>query len=146
VRAHLFAAALLWSMVGLGLCSAGTFWILTSGSARSVPILILAILVGLAKERFVLRRTARRIAERIERRGDGRCIGGFLSWKSWILVLAMMALGRLLRASPLSPIARGAIYAAVGAALAAASVWLWRRWRWPGESPQAQAGLRRPSV
>lgn len=145
-RAHLFAAALLWSMVGLGLATPGAVWILSGDSTWSVPILVLSILAGLAKERFVLRRTAARIAERIERRGDSRCIGGFLSWKSWILVAAMMVLGRLLRASPLPAIARGGIYSAVGVALAAASLSLWRRWRRAGGHSPAQAGLRRPSV
>jgi hypothetical protein len=146
LTAHLFAAGLLWSLVGLGLTVTGAHWILTAGHGWAIPALALAVAAGLAKARWVLRKTARRTGERIERRGDGRCIGGFLSWKSWLLVAAMMALGRLLRASPLPPLARGAIYAGIGVALAVASLSLWGRWRRVRSAPGAQAGLRRPSV
>ena len=59
--------------------------------------------------------------DRIKERGDGRCIGGFLSIKSWLLVLLMMAGGRLLRGSgvPMSWI--GFLYVAVGVALVVGS-------------------------
>jgi hypothetical protein len=140
-RAHLFAASLLWTLVGLGLLAAGTAWAVTSGSPAAAPILLLAAMAGAAKARFILRKTANRIAERIERRGDSRCIGGFLSWRSWLLVLSMMAFGRLLRASPLAPVARGAIYAAIGVAMLGGSLFLWRRWR-RSTRGDAQAPLR----
>jgi hypothetical protein len=136
-RVHMFAAGLLWTLVGILLAASGTLWVLASGSGLAVPVLILAGAGGAAKARFILRKSARRVAERIERRGDGRCLGGFLSWKSWLLVLAMMGFGRLLRASPLPPLVRGGIYAAVGVALLGASLFLWKRWREASPSPSA---------
>ena len=128
-RAHLLAASLLWTLVGIGLGSAGASWIMRSTSRVSWSLLAVASLVGLAKAQFLLRRTARRIVQRIETRGDGRCLGGFLSWKSWVIVLAMMVLGRLLRLSPLPLSLRGAALLAVGVALLAASRWIWAAWR-----------------
>jgi hypothetical protein len=128
-RTHLFAAGIMWSLAGTGLCLAGGHWIFQSRSQSAVLVLLLALAVGFAKARFVLDRTAGRIIERIESRGDGRCLGGFLSWKSWLLVAAMILLGRLLRASPLPLLARGAIYLAIGAALLVASRRLWIRFR-----------------
>lgn len=128
------AAAMMWSLAGAGILAAGCSWIFRSGSPASVPVLVLALATGAAKARFVLDRTARRILTRIESRGDGRCLGGFLSWKSWLLVVAMVLLGRVLRASPLPLIARGGVYAAIGAGLliASRSLWMGRRERSAG--------------
>jgi len=126
IRTHLFAAGLMWSLAGLGLCTAGTIWMAMARSHWFAPLVALALIVGVFKARFVLDRTAARIVRRIEERGDGRCLGGFLSWKSWCLVAAMMILGRLLRASPLPLLARGGIYLAIGAALLVASRRVWK--------------------
>jgi hypothetical protein len=123
------AAGLLWSAVGSGLLIAGTRWLLTAPWRIAAPVWVLAVAAGFAKARFVLDRPARRIVSRIEERGDSRCLGGFLSWRSWILVALMMALGRLLRESPLPIPARGAIYAVIGVALLAASLRVWAGWR-----------------
>jgi hypothetical protein len=122
---HLLAAALMWSLVGLGLLIAGILWILRSGSPWAPPMIVLAGLLGWFKARFVLSRTAERTVRRIEERGDGRCLGGFLSWKSWLLVAGMMLLGRFLRHSSLPLLWRGLIYAAIGAALFLASRRIW---------------------
>lgn len=119
----------MWTSVGLALMVAGGHWILDSHSPLAVPIWIAAAAAGLVKARLLLAKSARRIVERIKIRGDGRCLGGFLSWKSWVLVLLMIGLGRLLRASPLPLLARGGIYFAIGAALAAASRPIWQSWR-----------------
>lgn len=130
-RTHVLAAGIMWSLVGTGILAAGCVWIFRSRSPAAVPVLLLAFAAGAAKARIVLDRAAREIMARIESRGDGRCLGGFLSWKSWLLVATMILLGRALRASPLPLIVRGGIYAAIGAALliASRSFWLGRRGR-----------------
>ena len=58
---------------------------------------------------------------RIERRGDGRCIGGFLSLRTWALVALMMVAGRTLRHSFVPAVIIGLAYAAVGTALLVAA-------------------------
>ncbi|MDM7917124.1 MAG: hypothetical protein ACE15D_10055 [Candidatus Eisenbacteria bacterium] len=126
---HLLAAAVLWTVVGAGLSAAGIAWMIGSRSPLAVPQLAGALAAGLLKARFVLKRAGAKTVTRIERRGDGRCLGGFLSWRSWLLVLSMIALGRLLRASPLPSLWRGAIYLAIGVALSAASLPIWSAWR-----------------
>lgn len=124
-RTHILAAGVMWSLAGTGVLAAGCVWIFRSRSPLAIPVLLLAIAAGAAKSRFVLERAARRILLRIEARGDGRCLGGFLAWKSWLLVAAMILLGRLLRASPLPLVARGGLYVAIGSALLIASRALW---------------------
>jgi hypothetical protein len=88
-----------------------------------------AIVVGAFKSRLVLDRAARRIVGRIRERGDGRCLGGFMSWGTRALVAAMMVAGRLLRGAGLSGIIVGPLYLAVGAALLISSRLSRREWR-----------------
>ena len=126
-RVHLLAAALLWSTVGVGLLAAGTVWTFR-GAPWARWALPVALAVGLAKSWLVIDRSAVRIADRIEARGDGRCLGGFLSPGTWAIVLTMMVGGRLLRASALPRHWIGLLYVAVGAALLRSSRIPWSRW------------------
>ena len=128
-RLHLFLATLTWTVVGTVLAIVGVRWIMISDSSWHWLLLALAILLGVGKGIFVLRRTARRNVDRIIRRGDGRCIGGFLSWKTWLLVIMMMVGGRLLRGSDLPLWLIGTIYAGIGLALAASSLTVWNALR-----------------
>lgn len=127
-RTQLMASALMWSMSGTGLAVTGAVWTMRSHDRLAVPLLAAAAIAGVLKAQFVLRRTAVRIVHRIVERGEGHCIGGFLSWKSWLLVAAMILLGRLLRLSPLPILWRGAIYFTIGTALVAASRVAWKAW------------------
>lgn len=78
---------------------------------------------------MVLKKSAQKNVDRIKNRPEGRyCIGGFMPWKAWLLVAAMIALGRLLRSSPLPPTLIWGIYAAIGVALSVGSVNLWKSW------------------
>jgi hypothetical protein len=128
-RVHLLLAAVLWSVVGGVMLAFGVKWLAAWRSGYVWAVLAAALIVGLVKARFVLRPSADRIVTRIRERGDGRCLGGFLSPKTWLFVLLMIAAGRVLRSGLLPSAAAGFIYAAVGAALLWASRRLWRAWR-----------------
>ncbi len=75
----------------------------------------------------MLDRAAERIANRIEARGDGRCLGGFLSPATWVLVAGMMAAGRILRGGLVPRHWVGLVYAAVGLGLLGSSRLAWGR-------------------
>ena len=75
-RNHVLLAALTWTLVGLGLLSAGTFWAFTRGPAIGLPLVVVGVLAGWGKSRMALDRAADRIITRIQSRGDGRCLGG----------------------------------------------------------------------
>lgn len=128
-RTQVLLAALLWTCVGCGLLLAGLNWLGHSHNPWLPGLLALAIGLGLAKGQLALARTARSAAARIARRGDGTCLGGFLSWKSWLFVLVMMAGGAALRHSTLSRTILGVLYAAVGIALLWGSRVFWMEWR-----------------
>jgi hypothetical protein len=124
VRAHLLAAALLWTAVGTGLSAAGIIWCF---SARK-PWVPLAggVCAGTLKGIFIISKVAARNARRIISRGDGKCLGGFLSIKTWLLVAAMMASGFVLRHSGIPRPVLGVIYTAVGMALLTGCLSLWK--------------------
>lgn len=128
-RTQLQAASVLWTMVGIGLGSAGVVWCHTASWFWA--LLALGVAIGAAKAFFVIRPVALRNAARILQRGDGRCLGGFLSWKSWLFVATMMIGGAILRHSPLPRPILGVTYVAVGTALLLGSVPLWRAQKQP---------------
>jgi hypothetical protein len=107
---------------------AGVSWIIAGSLNPADLVMILAgLLLGGAKARFILDRTALKIADRIGARGEGRCVGGFLSLRSWFLVLMMIALGRLLRSFLPSPLA-GILYTTIGSGLLFSSRLAWQQW------------------
>jgi hypothetical protein len=123
---QLLAAALLWTIVGCALGAVGVVWCLSAPSFWPFVLLVAAAALGLAKGRWFIEPVARRNVARLVERGDGRCLGGFLSWKTWLFVASMMALGMALRRSPLPRPLLGLIYAAIGVALLTGSLPLWR--------------------
>ena len=127
-RVHLLVAAVIWTVVGGLLAFFGVRWVLTGQLALAVVLLVVATVAGVLKARFALEKAAGRNIERIRARGDGRCLGGFVSWKTWLLIAAMAVGGRLLRGSALPREAVGFIYTAVGVALLTASRRVWRAW------------------
>jgi hypothetical protein len=127
-RTHLLLAALMWTVVGATLAALGGHWLWSQHVAYPGAWLALAALIGLLKARLVLLRTAQRTVARIRTRGDGRCIGGFVSWRTWTFIVAMMAAGYVLRHGLLPRAVVGFIYVAVGVALLAAATQVWRAW------------------
>ena len=135
-RFQLLLAGAMWSVVGAGLLAFGTVLI---GSASSTPygqfLLLGGVGLGVLKSRLLLDRTARKITVRIAERGEGRCAGSFLSFRSWALVAVMILAGRFLRGGALPTAAVGILYAAVGTGLLFSSRVAWKTWQDHGVSP-----------
>lgn len=125
---HLFAAPLLWTVVGAYLLVRGWDWI---GPGKDRWLVLLAFALGTVKSLLILDKTARRSLSRIIRFRDGTCLGAVYSWKTWLLVFLMMGSGILLRRYFTPGAVIGTIYAAVGWALLYSSRLGWREWfRW----------------
>ncbi len=128
-------AALIWTLVGLGLLGFGLKWLIQSETSWW-PLLIFSVLaIGFAKGFFVLRKTATRTVDRIMNRGENRCLGGVFSWSTWVLVILMMVGGRLLRGSGLPLELLGCIYAGIGVALLVGASVSWAAYRNLREEP-----------
>jgi membrane-associated PAP2 superfamily phosphatase len=126
-RLQLTLAATVWAGVGAILACVGIYWVFDGGDgSRAMLSLTVAAFLGIGKSFLVLDRTTNRIVQRIEQRGDGYCLGGFLSWRVWAMVLGMMLLGRLLRSTPMPRAILGLIYAAVGIGLLLSSRSIWK--------------------
>ena len=128
-RMQLLLAGAMWSCVGAGLFSVGTYWLLKNGETKGFILLIIAAALGLGKALLVLDRTTLRNITRVKARGEDRCFGGFLSPRVWILVIGMMLLGRILRTVGLPKPILGLIYGAVGIGLLFSSRLIWRAWK-----------------
>jgi hypothetical protein len=125
VRTHLLLAALIWSLVG--------FFLLINGfvlvALRDHLFYGLAgMVLGSAKSFFILDRVARKNLQRIKEFNDKVCIGSVYSWKTWVLVLGMIGLGRFLRTTVLPGDVVGFVYSAVGWALMLSSRLMWGEW------------------
>ena len=127
-RRHLLLAAAMWTVVGSALVVVGTVWTLRVPHPLSPWLLPIAVALGCLKARLILDRAGRRIVARIEARGDGRCLGGFLSLRSRALVAVMIIGGRLLRAGGVDLHVVGLLYVVVGTGLLLASRIPWLAW------------------
>jgi hypothetical protein len=135
-RFQLFLAGAMWSAVGAGLLAFGTIWIRGGSSPpRALFLLLGGVGLGVLKSRLLLDRTARKITVRIAERGEGRCAGSFLSFRSWALVAVMVLAGRFLRGGALPVTAVGILYVAVGTGLLFSSRIAWQAWKIHGVSP-----------
>ncbi len=127
-RRHLLLAAVMWTTVGALLLFFGVRWAPGGRMPYGWWLVAAAIAAGLVKGRFVLDRTAVRAIERIRTRGNGRCVGGFLSLRSWAFVALMAGAGRLLRGGLLPRYVVGLFYLSVGTALLLVSRRFWYAW------------------
>lgn len=111
VKTRVLLAALLWSCIGIMLLWRGGSVLVAVDRVWLLPV---ALLLGTFKSWAVLDRVAVRNTGRILKMGEYSCLGGIYSWKTWLLVAAMIVLGRLLRGSSLQPWLVGLIYVTVG--------------------------------
>jgi hypothetical protein len=125
-RMHLLLAAVMWTGIGMMLLIRGTFWLLDSGQ---LWFLFPAVVIGSLKSVLLLDKTARKSVDRILRLADGTCIGAVFSIKSWALVVLMMAMGYILRQSPLPRSFLGLLYVTIGWALLMSSRHAWLCWQ-----------------
>jgi hypothetical protein len=126
IKTHLFSAGLIWSLVGCGLLFFGFYLVSLNGNYWYA---VAGLILGTVKTIFILDRVARKNVKRIKEFEDKVCLGSVYSWKTWMLVLAMIFLGRFLRTSALPREIVGLIYIAVGWALLLASRLMWLTWK-----------------
>lgn len=110
-KTHLILASMLWTTIGLVLLSRGIVYLKAD---NLLPVTALGIILGSVKSRYLLDRSAIKGVERIKRFGDHTCVGAVYSWQTWLLVLAMMLFGFMLRKSSLPPFLIGVACTAIG--------------------------------
>lgn len=126
IKTHLLSASLIWTVVGGGLLWVGVGWALP---IAPLWLLALALSLGTLKSLYILDRIAEENSTRIKALPENSCIGGVYSLRTWLLVVVMVVLGRLLRTSTLSREYLGLLYFIVGFGLLLSSRIVWRDWR-----------------
>jgi hypothetical protein len=138
---HLFVAPLLWTAIGTMLMIRGWRWI---GPGNARWLVLVALGMGTAKSVFVLDKMAKRGVQRIIDRGDGTCVGGVYSWKTWLFVGLMMAFGITIRRLTEPGMIIGTLYMAIGWALLFSSRRPWVEWlKWMRRDRVAPSGSNR---
>ena len=116
------AAGVMWSAVGVMMGATGIGWLMPEK-----PLVALGCVVaGIVLAAVVLRRWFDRLAIKNIRRlhwlPERGCFFAFQAWKSYLIVLIMIALGIVLRHLPIPKPALAVIYAAIGGALVLGSL------------------------
>ena len=125
IRTHLLLGGLIWTVVGGGLLA---FGLVQASRAGHLMYGVAGLLLGTVKTFFVLDRVARKNIKRIREFEEKVCFGSVYSWKTWLLVAAMIGLGRYLRTTVFPGEIIGLIYTAVGWGLLLASRQMWYAW------------------
>ena len=116
-------AGVLWILVGAMLIARAVPWILANNVGGWIAAII-GLFLGVLKSRMVFMPLARKNVQRIEALSPHRekiCVFAFQAMKAYLLIAGMIALGILLRLSPIPRIILVVIYVAVGSALIFAS-------------------------
>lgn len=125
---HLKVAFGMWGLVGTGLLIAGSFFLfgrslsvlndgLSDPGLTEVIGLVIGLIIGFIKGNFVFKQLAKKYIARIQSLPETSAIYMTFSAKSWIMILGMMTLGRIIRALGTPHYVIGTIYIAVGFAL-----------------------------
>ncbi len=124
VRVQLALAGLLWLVASAILGVRGVGWLLAA--EHSEWLFALAAVLGVLKYRYILTPTSLRAIDRIHTRGTAECAGGFLSWRTWAVVLFMMVGGHALRLTATPRPILGVLYVTISIALFAGGMRFWR--------------------
>ena len=126
-KTSLIIVGVIWFLVGAGLSIAGVNWMLQLGiGPKLIMFLTPAVLIGVLKGKFVLQKVALKYYKRSDviQFSDNDILIGWikiLGVKGFVLIGLMMALGGILRRSPIDRPILGIVYLAVGIALLYAS-------------------------
>jgi hypothetical protein len=123
----LFIAGILWVMVGIMLNSMAYSWLRTERLSHALSAAAIGFVGSLFIHRFGFLRIVNRNLDRILPMEGKRCVFSFMPWKSYILVTVMIALGFLLRHSPIPKLYLAVLYIGIGTALILSSVRYFRR-------------------
>jgi hypothetical protein len=116
----LLPAGFMWMGVGIMLCTMAFRWLALS--IQPLPFTVAGIAAGLLVYRFGFVKIAHKNIVRIEALPGKRCFFSFITFRSYLLVIVMMALGITLRHSGIPREWLSVIYNGIGLGLAISSI------------------------
>ena len=117
-KCWLFAASgVIWSAVGLMMCATGIGWLAGEGIVRGVGFELAGLVMAVMAVRRGFGGIAKKNIRRLRRLPDRGCFFAFQAWKSYLIIIIMIALGSALRHLPIPKIYLAVVYTAIGGAL-----------------------------
>lgn len=110
-------AGLVWIMAGGLLGCRAWGWLQPLPAGQQAGLAAAGLALALVVHRGMLAAIARRNMHRIGRYADRGCVFAFQAWRSYLVILVMIALGSLLRHTPLPREILAVLYTAMGGAL-----------------------------
>lgn len=123
----IFLAGLMWSTVGVMLCSMAYYWLKGVDWLTALLLGLFGIILSLAAYRFGFSGIARKNIDRICLLPERGCIFAFQAWKSYLIIACMITLGIILRHSPIPKHYLATVYTTIGGALLLSSLHYYRR-------------------
>ncbi len=120
-------AGLMWSTVGVMLCSMAYYWLKKVAWLTAFPLGLSGIILSLAAYLFGFSGIALKNINRICLLPEKGCIFAFQAWKSYLIIVFMIALGIILRHSPIPKHYLAIVYTAIGGALLLSSLHYYQR-------------------
>ncbi len=120
--ALLFLAAGMWIGVGSLLLTWAYLWLHAAPAQGTVALVALGVAAALVIHHFGFLKIVDKNLARILPMKDKRCLFAFMGWKSYLNVAVMIALGILLRHSPIPKPYLAVVYIGIGLALMLSSV------------------------
>jgi len=119
-------AGLMWSTVGVMLCSMAYYWLKGLDWLTAFPFGLFGFILSLAAYRFGFSGIARKNIDRICLLPEKGCIFAFQAWKSYLIITFMITLGTILRHSPIPKHYLAIVYTTIGGALLLSSLHYYR--------------------
>lgn len=113
----LLLSGLLWAFAGSMLLLFAITWLTDENTSYPFVFASSGLVLGLLIHFFGFSRVVSKNLKRIAEMPEKPCIFGFMSWKSYFLIIFMMSLGISLRLSPIPKPYLAIIYTGIGSAL-----------------------------
>jgi hypothetical protein len=118
----MFLAGIVWIGVGTMLLIMAFSWIATASELDIYLDVGAGILLALLVHHFGFLRIVNKNLKRIRQMNGKRCLFAFISWKSYLTIVVMVAMGILLRHSMIPKKNLAILYIGIGLALILSSV------------------------
>ena len=115
-------AGLMWSTVGVMLCSMAYYWLKEVDWLTALPSGFFGIILSLVVYRFGFSGIAKKNIDRICLLPEKGCIFAFQAWKSYLIIVVMITLGIILRHSTIPKHYLAIVYTTIGGALLLSSL------------------------
>jgi len=110
-------AGLTWGAVGTLLCGRAYHWFTDIHKSWVIPVELVSLLMALIAHRFGFSKIAGRNIKRLCLLTEKTCLFAFQTWKGYLIIGFMIALGFVLRHLPIPKPYLAIVYVTIGGAL-----------------------------